>query len=115
MSRKHRGRNRQIDRDEAPRGVDALPSRHEMIRALERVAAEWREKVRIFTQQTRVLQEVCGKRDWAPEFAIAYECQTERLRYAKSHLERLEIDLSELYSGATKGWPLRNEVFASER
>lgn len=62
MSRKHRGQHRQIDRDEAPRGVDA------------------------------------------------YECQTERLRFAKSHLERLEIDLSELYSGATRGWPLRGEV-----
>jgi len=109
MSRKHRGQNRQIDRNEAPRGVDALPSRYEMIRALERLQREWQGKVRIFTQQARVLQEVCGKRDWAPEFAIAYECQTERLRYAKKQVERLEVDLSELYSGATKGWPLRHE------
>ena len=116
MSRKRNNSwNRQIDRDEAPQGPDALPSRYEMIRAIERVAQSWRERRRQFELEARAAQMTCAEKNWDPEYVRRYECKVAQEQYCGEQMERCEADLSELYSGKTKGWPFRNEVFRSGR
>lgn len=108
MSRRYNRRGDSL----TPRDNDrnALPARYEMIRYIERFMDELIDRKIALEQQVVQLQELCGKKDWAPDYVHHMECKAGKLKLVEEQIERCEVELSELYSGATKGWPLRGEV-----
>lgn len=108
-------RNNQRKRKQAEWDFERLPTRGEMIKQLERMRKQWQEKKDMLELAAVRQQEMCSRKDWDVEYVHMYECTVAQLQYAQQHIELLEKDLSELYSGATKGWPLRGEVICSVR
>ena len=103
-------KNNQRKRKQAEWDFERLPTRAAMIKQLERLRKQWQERKDMLELAAVCKQEMCARKDWAVEYVRMYECTVAQLQYAQQHIELLEKDLSELYSGATKGWPLRKEV-----
>ena len=102
-------------RKQAEWDLGRLPTRGEIIKQLERMRKQWQEKKDMLELAAVRQQEMCSRKDWDVEYVRMYECTVAQAQYAQRHIELLERDLSELYSGATKGWPLRGEVIYSAR
>ena len=108
-------RNNQRKRKQAEWDLGRLPTRGEMIKQLEWMLKLWQSKT-VQLQMAAVCQlKMCSRKDWDVEYVRMYECTVQKVRYAQNYMGLLEQDLSELYSGATKGWPLRGEVIYSAR
>lgn len=110
MSKNNQRKHKQAEWD-----LGRLPSRYEMMRMIEQVAESWRVRRRQFELEAALALRACAEKDWDPEFVRRYECKTEQMRYCEAQVLRCEVDLSELHSGARKGWPLRGEVIYSAR
>ena len=94
---------------------ERLPTRGRMIKQLERMRELWQQRKDALELAAMRQQEMCARKDWDVEYVRMYECTVAQVQYAQRHIELLEQDLSELYSGAKKGWPLRGEVIYSAR
>ena len=106
-------RNNQRKRKQAEWDLGRLPSRGEMIKQMERMRKLWQDKKDVLELAAMRQQEMCARKDWDVEYVRIYECTVAQVQYAQQHIELLERDLSELYAGARKGWPLRGEVIYS--
>ena len=92
---------------------ERLPSRVEMIRHMEKRLNELIDRRVNALRWAAAVQTRCAKVGWLPELAREVEMWNARVVQIDGYIERVEIELSELYRGETKGWPLRNEVFGS--
>lgn len=110
MSKNNQRKHKQAEWD-----LGRLPTRAGMIKQLERMRELWQQKKDMLELAAVRQQEMCARKDWDVEYVRMYECTVAQAQYAQRHIELLEQDLSELYSGAKKGWPLRGEVIYSAR
>ena len=108
-------RNNQRKREQMEWDLGRLPTRGEMIRALERVHKARLVQVGELERSVLGMQEMCASKDWAADYVHKLEMRMEKLEMAMQYAKDVEMQLSELYSGATKGWPLRGEVIYSAR
>lgn len=107
-------RNNQRKRQQMEWDLGRLPSRGEMINILERLHKARLAQVSELERSVVGMQEMCASKGWAADYVHKLEMRTEKLQLAMQYAKAVEMQLSELYSGTTKGWPLRKEVSFGE-
>jgi len=90
-----------------------MPSRPEMIRHMEKRLDELIDRRVEQLRRQAAMQARCAALGWIPELAREVEAFERNIMMIDSQIERVEIELSELYHGEREGWPFRNEVYES--
>lgn len=93
--------------------MQRLPSRAEMIRHHEKRLDELIDRRVNLLRWQAAMQTRCAENGWPAELMREVEAFDAKILEIERQIERVEIELSELYHGEREGWPLRNEVYRS--